>query len=286
MSFIKKLQKKYPVSRLCKVLRFARSTYYEASVRVPSKRQRENAEFAAAVRDCFYESKQRYGAVKLQRVLEENGYPCSVKRVQRYMAAQNLRSVTCRKYRPQSSNTEIPERENVLNQEFLPDTICQKWCGDITYIHTQEDGWTYLASVMDLYSRKIIGWAYGKHMSASLVTKALEHACLNVEETKGILFHSDLGSQYTSEAFESRLKDKEMVHSYSRKGYPYDNACIESFHATLKKEEVYLRKYRTFEEANRALFEYIESWYNRKRIHGSIGFLTPQQKEDQARGII
>lgn len=157
VSFIKELQKEYPVSRLCKVLRSARSTYYEVSVGVPSKRQRENAEFAVAVRDCFYESKHRYGAVKLQRVLEENGYPCSVKRVQRYMAAQNLRSVTCWKYRPQSSKTEIPERDNVLNQEFVPDTICQKWCGDITYIHTQEDGWTYLASVMYLYSRKIIG---------------------------------------------------------------------------------------------------------------------------------
>lgn len=253
---------------------------------MPSKRQKENAEFATAVRDCFYESKQRYGAVKLQRVLEENGYPRSVKRVQRYMAAQNLRSVTCRKYRPQSGKTGIQERDNVLNQEFLPDTICQKWRGDITYIPTQEDGWTYLASVMDLYSRKIIGWAYGKHMTASLVTKALEHACLNVEETKGILFHSDLGSQYTSEEFESGLRRKEMVHSYSHKGYPYDNACIESFHATLKKEEVHLRSYRTFEEANRALFEYIESWYNRKRIHGSIGFLTPQQKEDQAKNKV
>ncbi|MFP3152823.1 IS3 family transposase [Lachnospiraceae bacterium ZAX-1] len=151
---------------------------------------------------------------------------------------------------------------------------------DTTYIHMLKEGWTYLASVMDLCNRKIIGYAYGTKMTAELATRAVENACLNVKETKGIILHSDLGSQYTSQTFERYLSERGMVHSFSRKGSPYDNACIESFHSVLKKEEIYLHACQDFKEASRVIFEYIESWYNRKRIHGSINYLTPQQKED------
>ncbi|CUX24901.1 Integrase core domain protein [Clostridium sp. C105KSO13] len=134
---------------------------------------------------------------------------------------------------------------------------------------------------MDLYNRKIIGYSYGKNPTAELAKKAVENACLNVEDTTDIILHSDLGSQYTSTVFEDMIIEKNMKHSFSRKGNPYDNACIESFHSVLKKEEVYLNTYHTFEEAEAALFEYIESWYNRRRRHSALDYKTPQQVEDE-----
>ena len=138
---------------------------------------------------------------------------------------------------------------------------------------------------MDLASKKIIGYAYSRKISAELAVKAVENACLNVKNTAGILLHSDLGTQYTSQLFEDMLASRNMVHSYSRKGNPYDNACIESFHSILKKEEINRNKYYDFKTAGKAIFEYIESWYNRKRIHGSINYMTPQEFEDAANAI-
>lgn len=267
---------------MCNALKFPRSTYYKALVSKPSNKQLEYEEFSQKVILKFNECKQRYGAIKLQRVLSDEGNKCSVKRVQRHMARNGLRSVVSRKYTHQSSKAEITERENILNRDFEADTINQKWCTDITYIHVLKEGWTYLASVMDLYSRKIVGYAYGTEMTAKLAKKAVENACLNISNTEGILLHSDLGAQYTSQLFENYVDEKQMIHSFSRKGNPYDNACIESFHSILKKEEIYRHTYHDFKEANVAIFEYIESWYNRIRIHGSINYMTPQQKEDEA----
>ena len=199
------------------------------------------------------------------------------------MKNQGLRSVVVKKYRHHSEKGVVPDnKENILNQDFTTTNINQKWCTDITYIHVLKDGWTYLASVMDLYNRKIIGYAYGKTMTTELALKAVENACMNVPYTKGIILHSDLGSQYTSQLFERYMLKNEMLHSFSRKGNPYDNACIESFHSVLKKEEVYLNTYQDFGEAQMAIFEYIESWYNRRRIHSAINYMTPQQKEDEA----
>jgi transposase len=168
-----------------------------------------------------------------------------------------------------------------LKRDFGTETINQKWCTDITYIHVQKEGWTYLASVMDLCSRKIIGYAYGTSMTAELAVQAVKNACLNVADTEGIILHSDLGSQYTGQVFENYLASRGILHSFSRKGNPYDNACIESFHSVLKKEEIYLHTYQDSTEARKAIFEYIEGWYNRKRIHSAIGYMTPQQKEEE-----
>lgn len=263
-------------------MKFSRSTYYKALVSVPSNRQREYEEFSRQVKQIFDESKQRYGAVKICRILNQKGIPCSLKRVQRHMAKQGLRSVVVKKYNHHANHGTVPDnKENILKRDFGADTVNQKWCTDITYIHVQKEGWTYLASVMDLCSRKIIGYAYGTSMTAELAVEAVKNACLNVPDTEGIILHSDLGSQYTSTVFESYLADNGMQHSFSRKGNPYDNACMESFHSVLKKEEIYLHTYQDFKEASRAIFEYIEGWYNRKRIHSAIGYMTPQQKEDE-----
>lgn len=282
MTFIKDNLNDYTVSQLCSALKFPRSTYYKALVCVPSNRQKKYETFSKQVKQIYDESKQRYGAVKICRSLNDNGIACSLKRVQRHMAAQGLRSVVVKKYNHHANQGTVPEdKENILKRNFQAETINRKWCTDITYIHVLKEGWTYLASVMDLCSRKIIGYAYGTTMTAELAVQAVKNACLNVKDTKGIILHSDLGSQYTSQMFEDYLSGRSMVHSFSRKGNPYDNACIESFHSVLKKEEVYLHTYQDFKEARRAIFEYIESWYNRKRIHSAIDYMTPQQKEDE-----
>lgn len=251
-------------------------------VRVPSNRQEEYEKFSHKVKQVYDDSKQRYGAVKICHILNSSGITCSVKRVQRHMANQGLRSVVVKKYNHHANHGTVPnDKANILGRDFEAETIHQKWCTDITYIHVLKEGWTYLACVMDLYSRKIIGYAYGLSMTAELAVEAVKNACLNVKKTQGILVHSDLGSQYTSQAFERYLNSRGMIHSFSRKGNPYDNACIESFHSVLKKEEIHLHTYQDSKEARRAIFEYIEGWYNRKRIHSAIGYMTPQQKEDE-----
>ncbi len=230
----------------------------------------------AEIKQIWTESKFRYGAPKIHKTLIDRGIKVSLKRVQRYMSAINIRSIVVKKFRYHSEKVTSDDKENILNRDFKTTSINQKWCTDITYIYTIKDGWTYLASVMDFHSKKIIGYAYDTSMTAELAVKAVKNACINVKDTKGIVLHSDLGTQYTSRLFEDYLSSKEILHSFSRKGNPYDNACIESFHSILKKEEVNHHKYFDFNVARKVIFEYIESWYNRKRIHSAINYMTPQ----------
>lgn len=260
---------------MCKVLKLNRSTYYKVINQVPSARDIEHQKLDADILAIYYATKRRYGAPKIHSDLLEKGWHVSLKRVQRRMAALGIHSVVIKKYRHFSDNKPVAERENILKQDFKATGINQKWCTDITYIHTPKDGWTYLASVMDFYSRKIIGWAYDTNMTAELAIKAVQNACLNVNNTEGIILQSDLGTQYTSDAFEKYLATKKIRHSFSRKGCPYDNACIESFHSVLKKEEIYRKVYKDSKEAYNIIFEYIESWYNHRRKHSSLGYMTP-----------
>ena len=167
---------------------------------------------------------------------------------------------------------------NLLEQDFYANILSQKWVGDITYIYTKETGWTYLAIVMDLFDLKVVGWSYGLSMTESLVIETFNKALINRGLNKDGIFHSDRGSQYTSNNFEQLLTNLNLKHSYNKKGYPYDNASMESFNAILKKEEVNVNNYKTFNEAKLAIFEFIESWYNNQRIHSSIGYITPNQK--------
>jgi putative transposase len=261
-------------------LKFPRSTYYKVINHQKSTREKFNEILDEKILNIYKDSKKRYGATKIHRALDKQGIKVSLKKVQRRMRHLGIYAIVNKKYRPLKSNKCIEQLPNLIKQDFSTKSINEKWCGDITYIYVSKEKWTYLASVMDLYSRKIIGYAYGKTMDTSLVIKAMENAYLNVKETKGIIFHSDLGSQYTSKEFNDLLEVKGIIHSYSNKANPYDNACIESFHSILKKEEVYIRKYKDFNEAKISLFEYIESFYNRKRIHSSLNYLTPQEVED------
>ena len=198
------------------------------------------------------------------------------------MKELRIRSIVVKKFRYHCEKITSDEKENLLNRDFTTTAIHQKWCTDITYIYTKKDGWTYLASVMDLHSKKILGYAYDVSMTEELAITAVKNACLNGKDTDGILLHSDLGTQYISHVFETCLKERGILHSFSRKGTPYDNACIESFHSILKKEEINQNEYDDFKSAKRALFEYMESWYNRKRTHSAINYLTPQAAHSAA----
>ncbi len=198
VAFIQNNLTNYSVSQLCSALKFPRSTYYKALVCVPSNKQKVYEEFSRKVKQTYDAPKRRYGAVKICHALNDNGTPLSVKRVQRHMAEQGLRSIIVKKYNHHASHGSIPDdKKNILGRDFSTEAINQKLCTDITYIHVQKEGWTYLASVMDLCSQKIMGYAYGTSMTTELAVKAVENACLNVSGTEEIVLHSDLGSQYT-----------------------------------------------------------------------------------------
>ena len=206
----------------------------------------------------YEESKEIYGSTKITKALNDMDIKVSQKRLLRRMRALGIHSITVKNFKASEPG--------------------YKWVGDTTYIYTNELGWTYLATVMDLFDLKIIGWEYASSMTDDLTIKALEKACKARKPKLGLIFHSDRGSQYTSNKYESKLKEYGITHSYSRKGYPYDNACMESFNSILKKEMVNYIKYKTFNEAKISLFEFIEGWYHNKRIHGSLNYMTPNQK--------
>ncbi|WP_087957865.1 IS3 family transposase [Bacillus bingmayongensis] len=283
--FIDCQKETHSVHMMCQTLGIARSSYYQSQYKTESKRSRENKEFTQKIIQIHQDSGERYGAPKIHKTLLEQGLQLSIKRVQRIMKRENIRSHILKKYKPHSSKSAVEERTNLLEQDFSTTTINEKWVADITYIHTKKDGWCYLASVMDLYSKKIIGYSFSRNMTTNLVVKALENAYYIQEPSEGLILHTDLGTQYTSQEFQSLLANYNIKPSFSKKGCPYDNACIESFHAILKKEEVYRTQYGTFEQANLALFQYIEGFYNRKRIHSSIGYKTPQAIEDLAKKV-
>jgi transposase InsO family protein len=268
---------------MCRVLEIPRSTYYKFQNKTLSSRSIENKKYESEILTIYKKSSERYGAPKIHKILTSQGYKISLKRVQRLMKKLNIESVVTKQFKPYRSKTEASERKNILRRDFTTKTINEKWVGDITYIHTLKDGWCYLASVMDLHTRKIIGYSFSKSMDTNLITEALRNAYKTQKPNGSVIFHSDLGAQYTSEAYRDKLKQYNITASYSGKGCPYDNACIESFHSILKKEEVNRVIYYDFAAARMELFKYIEGWYNRQRIHGSIGYLTPQAKEDLAK---
>lgn len=248
----------------------------------PPNKGKKYGTFSEKVMEYYLDNKKRYGAAKLCKTLNGNGIPCSVKRIQRHMKRLGIRSIVVRKYKYNANHGSVPDdKENILKRDFTTTAVNEKWVTGITYIHVLNEGWTCPASVMDLHGRKTIGWPYGKNITAQLALQVVKNAVLNVKDTEGIIIHSDLGSQYTNQLFEDYMTEQKMKHSFSRKGNPYDNACIESFHSIMKKEEIYLHEYQDFEEAKPAIFEYIESWYNRKRIHSALGYKTPQQVEDE-----
>jgi transposase InsO family protein len=198
------------------------------------------------------------------------------------MKQMNLVPVVIKRYKPKTSNGKVVmSKENILKQDFTATKPNEKWLTDITYIYTEMDGWIYLALIEDLFSRKIVGYHYSRNIDKDLVIVALNNAIIaRGMKVKHLIIHSDLGSQYTSNDFENILKEYHIPHSYSAKGYPYDNSPMESFNSIIKKEEVYTTTYKDFQDAKLALFEYIEGYYNTVRIHSSIDYYTPNEFED------
>jgi transposase InsO family protein len=228
------------------------------------------------IREVFRESKERYGSPRITAELKRIGINCNKKRIARLMNKYGIAAKIFRRYRNTTNSDHQKERsENILVRRQQANEV---WTSDITYIRTEE-GWLYLAAVIDIYSRKIIGWQLDKHMSSDLVEKALQNALMDRRVGKGIIFHSDQGIQYASESFRKLLKDNGLVQSMSRRGNCYDNAITETFFHTLKTELTSRTKYRTREEARQSIFEYIEIFYNRKRLHSAIGYRSPVEYE-------
>lgn len=272
----------YDIRALCKAVKLHHSVYYYHKQNKENSYKKANEELDKQIIKEYEKSKKRYGSPKITKILNKQGIKVSQKRVARRMKALKLRSITVKKFNHNGNKKVNDEnKENLLAQNFKAEKPSEKWVGDITYIYTKETGWTYLAIVMDLFDLKIIGWSYGENMTAELVISAFKKAKIARGVTKGMIFHSDLGSQYTSNEYENLLVENNVKHSYSKKGYPYDNASMESFNAILKKEEVNVNTYTTFKEAKLAIFEFIESWYNNTRIHSTLDYKTPNQKYDE-----
>ena len=269
----------YNIRMLCKAVNLHHSVYYYRKQNKENSYKKANEILDKKILEEFEKSKKRYGSPKITNILNKQGIKVSQKRVARRMKVLKIRSIIVKKFN-HNGNKKVDDtnKENLLAQNFKAEKPGEKWVGDITYIYTKETGWTYLAIVMDLFDLKVIGWSYGLNMTAELVISAFNKAKTIREITQGMIFHSDLGSQYTSNEFEKLLVGNNVKHSYSKKGYPYDNASMESFNAILKKEEVNVNTYETFNEAKLAIFEFIESWYNNTRIHSSIDYKTPNEK--------
>lgn len=269
----------YDIRTLCKVVKLHHSVYYYHKQNKENSYQKANEELDKRILEEYEKSKKRYGSPKITKILRKQGMEVSQKRVAKRMKALGIKSIIVKKFN-HNGNKKVDDtnKENLLAQNFKAEKPSEKWVGDITYIYTKETGWTYLAIVIDLFDLKVIGWSYGLNMTAELVVTAFNQAKITRVVTEGMIFHSDLGSQYTSNEFEKLLLENKVKHSYSKKGYPYDNASMESFNAILKKEEVNVNTYATFKEARMAIFEFIESWYNNTRIHGSNGYITPNEK--------
>lgn len=262
---------------MCKVLKLNRSTVYKVMHHKLSNQEIDRLDLESRLIDLFNKFDHIYGAPKLTRELAKQGYITTIKRVSKYMKRLGLRSITVKKHKPGSSSKAPDGKPNLMDQDFTTTRPNQKWVMDITYIWTVYDGWTYLASVMDLHSKMIIGYCYDKRMKQDIVLESLRHAVFKTKITEGIMIQSDLGSQYLSYDVEEFLKAHGMIHSYSRKGTPYDNSPIEAFHSVIKREKLNRMILKNYDQAKLVIFEYIEGFYNRQRIHGSIGYQIPYQ---------
>ena len=278
-AFIKENAGFFSIDAMCEVFNVSRSGYYGWQDRPISQRKKDNDELLTKIKQTHSDSRSIYGYRKIYKKLQGDGVICSENRISRIMKQHNIFSKTKRKFKATTnSNHKLPISNNILNREFTVAKPNTHWVGDISYIWTQE-GWLYLATVIDLYSRAIVGWSLQERMTSRLVEDALLMAINKRRLKTGLLFHSDRGSQYASDSFRKTLKKYKIISSMSRKGNCWDNAVAESFFRTLKTELVYHCNYQTREEASQSVFEYIEVFYNRKRLHSSIGYMSPMQFE-------
>jgi putative transposase len=273
------------VTQGCCILGVSRSGYYEWLNRPLSARKAEDARLWEKIKQHWEASRKIYGRLRLTKKLQEDGQQVGKNRVEKIMKEHGIQGVGKKKFKPvtTSSNHNLPVAERIFQTEIAPSQLTrpnQFWGGDLTYIPTAE-GWLYLSIFMDLYTRKIVGYAMRDTMHAEIITSAIDMALCRqgLTDATGLTAHSDRGSQYASEEYREKLSAHKVTASMSRKGNCYDNAYVESFFRTLKVELVYTRKFKTREEAKAAIFEFIEVWYNRQRLHSSLDYMTPEQYE-------
>ena len=289
-AFIHDHRAEFDVGVMCAVFDIAPAGYYARQERPESDRATRARELTAQIRLVHAESRGVYGSIKITKALRHRHRKLNTKTVARLMAAAGIRSKVARKFRVQTTDSrhDNPIACNTLDRKFTVEAPNTVWVSDITYIHTDE-GFVYLAGVMDLFSRKIVGWSIDHTMTTDLVEKALDAAIRTRRPIVGgggsegagggLLHHSDRGVQYTSERYRQQLRDNGIQASMSRTGNCYDNAVMESFWGKLKSEMVFHERFATIAQARAAVFDYIEAFYNRTRIHATLGYLSPEQFE-------
>jgi putative transposase len=277
--FVEAHRGRWPVRTMCRVLRVSPGGHYDWRGRPRSRRAARHDALVVAIKAVHAEAKARYGSPRIHAELVARGEPCCVNTVARLMRQAGIAAKTKRKFRcTTDSNHDRPVAENVLNRQFEPEAPNQAWTADITYLATGE-GWLYLAAVEDVYSRKIVGWSMGDRIDSRLVVDALEMAVSRRGPAEGLVAHSDRGSQYASEHYQRLLARHGIACSMSRRANCWDNAPMESFFASLKKELTRGETFATREEARARIFEYIEVFFNRTRRHSSLGYMSPADYE-------
>lgn len=280
--FIDEQRDSHSVEKMAEVLGVSRGGYYAWKDRPESARRLQEEALVEQIREIQEQVKHCYGSPRMTRELARRGHPVGHNRVARLMAKHGLGARPRKKHRVTTNSAhDLAVAENLLARHFEVDRPNAVWAGDISYVATGE-GWLYLAVVIDLCSRRVVGWALGTSLAAELVVQAFRMACLTRRPPRGLLFHSDRGVQYASRAFREKLAAWGVRQSMSRKGDPWDNACAEAFFKSLKNELIGDHVYRTRAAAKTAIFEYIECFYNRVRLHSSLDYRTPMEYESNA----
>ena len=276
---IQEHDRRYSIRLMCRALAVSPAGYYAWRGRPESLRSVANRALLTEIRVIHQESRQTYGSPSIWYALVRRGQRVGEHRVARLMRRAGLRAKTVKKWRATTqSSHRLPVAENTLNRQFTVEHPNRVWAGDLTYVWTTE-GWLYLAVILDLYSRRVIGWAMSHRLTVDLTERALTMALTNRTRTAGLLHHSDRGSQYAAMSYQRLLHEYGITTSMSRTGNCWDNACVESFFGTLKRELVYHRHYTTREDAKQDIFEYIEVFYNRTRRHSTLGYHAPAEYE-------
>lgn len=280
-AFVAEYAGQFPVTRLCSVMSVSRRGYYDWLHRPESARSISNRALLIEIRRLFIEFRECYGAPRIHRALQEAGQKCSLNRVARLMRSADIVPKTVRKFRvtTDSRNTREPA-ENLLNRQFTAEKPNEKWVADVTFIPTGE-GWLYFAGVLDLYSRRIVGWSTSNRLNSELAQAALSYAIDARKPRKGLMVHSDRGKEYAAKGYQELLANNELVSSMSRLSNCYDNAVMESFFHSLKTELIHHEDYRTRNDARASLFDYVELFYNRRRKHSAIDYQTPVDFEER-----
>ena len=276
---IQEHDRRYPIRLMCRALAVSAAGYYAWRSRPESARSVSARTVLSAIRVIHRESRETYGSPSIWDALIKQGHRIGEHRVARLMRQDGIRAKTVKKWRATTqSKHRLPVAANTLNRQFTVTHPNRVWAGDLTYVWTAE-GWLYLAVMLDLYSRTVIGWAMGTRLTGDLAERALTMALTNRILAPGLLHHSDRGSQYAATSYQRVLDTHGIITSMSRTGNCWDNACVESFFGTLKRELVYHRHYATREDATQDIFEYIEVFYNRKRRHSTLGYDSPAEYE-------